>query len=146
MRRALLVAIFLVALYLYAFFLIAAIGYALAQPHPAWWDSMFSTRARAAVSWMVLCHSVAVLVVSGPFAYLIQRVYGRYGPAVALAMTLTLFVAFALPALMGHFGDSPTRFKVVRIFDQIKLVGVLPALVWAFGKLPPTNAWRRRAT
>jgi|SRR5438105_4677759 len=140
MRRALLVVIVLVALYLYSFFLIAAIGYALAQPHPAWWDSMFSTRGQAALTWMVLCHSMAVLVVSLPFAYLIQRVYGRYGPLVALAMTLTLFVVFALPALR-YFGDSPTRFKVVTIFDQLKLVGVLPVLVWAFSKLPSNKRW-----
>ena len=134
MRRALLAVIALVALYLYSFFLVAGIGYALAQPHPGWWESMFSTRGHATLTWMVLCHSVAVLVVSVPFAYLIQRLYGRYGPAVALAMTLTLFVVFALPALR-YLSDSPTRLKVVTIFDQIKLVGVLPVLVWVLGKL-----------
>jgi hypothetical protein len=142
MRRALLVVIALVVLYGYSFVLVAGIGYALAQPHPAWWDSMFSARGNAALTWMVLCHSLAVLIVSVPFAYLIQRLYGRYGPAVALAMTLALFAAFALPALIGYFGDSPPRFKVVTIFDQIKLVGVLPVLVWAFSKLPSNNRSR----
>jgi hypothetical protein len=142
MRRALLTVIALVALYLYSFFLGAGIGYALAQPHPGWWESMFSTRGYATLTWMVLCHSVAVLVVSVPFAYLIQRLYGRYGPAVALAMTLTLFVVFALPALR-YLSDSPTRLKVVTIFDQIKLVGVLPALVWVLGKLPPNYRFGR---
>jgi hypothetical protein len=83
-----------------------------------------------------------VLVVSVPFAYLIQRLYGRYGPAVALAMTLTLFVVFALPALR-YLSDSPTRLKVVTIFDQIKLVGVLPVLVWVLGKLPSNHRFGR---
>jgi hypothetical protein len=141
MRRALLVVIALAVLCLYSFLLIRGIGYALAQPQPAWWNSLFSSRGHAALTWMVLCHSVTVLIVSVPFAYVIQRLYGRYAPAVALAMTLALFVAFALPALIGHFGDSPTRFKVVTIFDQIKLVGALPVLVWALSKLPSNNRW-----
>ena len=140
MRRALLVVAALVALYLYSYSLVLGIGYAMATPTPTWWQSMFSTRGHAALTWMVFCHSVAVLVVSFPFAYLIQRIYGRYGPVVALAMTLTLFVMFALPA-WRYIGDSPTRFKVVTIFDQIKLVCVLPVLVWAFGKLPSNNRW-----
>jgi hypothetical protein len=97
---------------------------------------MFSTRVNAATAWMVLCHSAAVLIVSVPFAYLIHRTYGRHGPLVALAMTLTLFVIFALPA-WRYLGDASTRQRVVTLLDQIKLIGVLPALVWLLGKLPP---------
>ena len=136
MRRTLLVVIALVALYLYSYFLVFVIGHFLAQPQPAWWDLMFSTRVNAATAWMVLCHSAAVLIVSVPFAYLIHRTYGRHGPLVALAMTLTLFVIFALPA-WRYLGDASTRQRVVTLFDQVKLIGVLPALVWLLGKLPP---------
>jgi hypothetical protein len=57
-------------------------------------------------------------------------------------MTLTLFVVFALPALR-YLADSPTRLKVVTIFDQIKLVGVLPVLVWVLGKLPSDQRLER---
>jgi hypothetical protein len=141
-RRALQVVIALVALYLYSYFLVFVIGYFLAQPNPAWWDSMFSTRAHAILAWMVLCHSAAVVIVSVPFAYLIHRAYGRYGPLVALGMTLTLFVFFALPA-WHYLGDAPTRQKVVTLFDQIKLIGVLPALVWVLSKLPSSQRLER---
>src|SRR5579862_5963262 len=136
MRLAALVAIALVVLFLYSYSLVVGTAYALALLHPAWWDSMFSTRAHAALSWMVLIHSVAVLAVSLPFGYLIQRLFGRHGPSVAALMTLTIFLAFALPSSMHYFGDLPTRFKVVWIFDQIKMLAVLPLLVWAFSKLP----------
>ena len=80
MHRALLVVIALVALYLYSYFLVFVIGHFLAQPSPAWWDPLFSTRAHAVLAWLVLCHSAAVLIVSVPFAYVIHRTYGRYGP------------------------------------------------------------------
>lgn len=142
MRRALLVIVALVALYLYSYFLVFVIGHFLAQPQPAWWGSMFSTRLHATLTWMVACHSAAVLLVSIPFAYLIHRTYGRYGPLVALGMTLTLFVLFALPA-WHYLGDAPTRQKVVTLFDQIKLIGVLPALVWVLNKLPSNQGLER---
>jgi hypothetical protein len=145
-RRALLVVTALVVLYLYSYCLIFCIGYALAQPHPTWWESMFSTRGHAALAWMVLCHSLAVLIVSLPFAYLLQRIYGRYGPLVALGMTITLFVAFALPALIGSFSGSSTQIKVVTIFDQIKLLGLLPVLAWGFSKLPSNHRLERPGT
>jgi MFS family permease len=145
-RRVFLVVTALAALYLYSYCLIFCIGYALAQPHPTWWESMFISHSHAALAWMVFCHSLAILIVSLPFAYLIQRVYGRYGPLIALAMTFTLFVAFALPALIGSFGPSPTRHKVVTIFDQIKLLAILPVLVWAFSKLPSNQRLERPVT
>ena len=131
---------------MYSYSLIVGIGYALAQPHPTWWESIFSTRGHAALAWMVVCHSLAVLIVTLPFAYLIQRLYGRYGPLIALAMTFTLFVAFALPALIGSFSTSPIAVKVVTVFDQIELLGVLPVLVWAFSKLPSNQRLERPVT
>ena len=143
MHRVVLLVIALLVLYIYSYCLVAGTGYALALLHPEWWDSMFSTRAHAALSWMVLIHSVAVLAGSAPFAYLNQRLYGRDGPVIVLAMTVTLLLAFALPSLMRYFGDSPARFKVVWIFDQIKLLAVLPVLVWAFGKLPSNQRLER---
>jgi hypothetical protein len=142
MRRALLIAIALVALYLYSYLLIFAIGRFLAQPPPAWWGTLFATRAHAVLTWLVLCHSAAVLTASLPFAYLIHRTYGRSGPVIALAMTFTLFVFLSIPGLTLH-GDSPTRLKIVAVFDQLELIAVLPALVWALNLLPSNQRFER---
>lgn len=142
MRNALLVSIALVALYLYNYFLVFTIGQFASQPQPPWWGSLFSTRGHAALTWMVLCHTAAVLIVSSPFAYLIHRAYGRSGPLIALGMTLTIFVLFALPA-WHYLGDSPTRFKLVAFFDGLKLIAVLPALVLGLNMLPSNQRLER---
>ena len=147
MKRVALVSLALVILYLYSFFLIAGIGYALAHPIPAWWGSIFFARGPAALTWMALCHTVAVLLVSLPFAFVIQRLYGRYGLVVGLSMTVSLFLYFSLPVFLDPtlsvFVNSPTGFKVVAVFDQIKLIGVLPILVWAFSRLPSNQRLER---
>ena len=146
MKRLALIGLGLVVLYLYSFFLIAGTGYALAHPVPAWWESIFSARGPAALTWMVLCNTTAVLLVSAPFAFVIQRLYGRHGFAVGLGITLILFLYFSIPALvdptLSPFFNSPARFKVVAVFDQIKLIVVLPVLVWAFSRLPSNNRSR----
>jgi hypothetical protein len=134
-RRVLLALAALIVVYLYSFCLVVAFGYALSRPPPAFWGQLFATPGGAALTWMVACHTAALLGVSLPFAYLIHRIYGTLAPAVAFAMTLVLFLGFSLPALWLSFADSPPRFKVVTTFDQIKLLAALPLMAWAFGRL-----------
>jgi hypothetical protein len=139
-RRVLLALAALVILYLYAYGLVLAFGFALSRPPPLSWGHLFATADGAALAWMVVCHTAALLAVSLPFAYLIHRVYGRQAPAVAFTMTLVLFLAFSVPALWVSFAASPPRVKAVTGFDQLKLLASLPAMAWAFGWLA-----RRRA-
>jgi hypothetical protein len=139
-RRVLLGLAALIVLYLYSYCLVLAFGFALLRLPPPFWGHLFATEGGAALSWMVACHTTALLAVSLPFAYLIQRLYGTLAPAVAFTMTLVLFLGFALPALWLSFAASPPRFKVVTIFDQIKLLGSLPLMAWAFGKLTRRGA------
>jgi hypothetical protein len=134
-RRVLLAIAALVVLYLYSFCLVVAFGYALSRAPPPFWGQLFATTGGATLTWMVACHTAALLSVSLPFAYLIHRIYGTLAPAVAFTMTLVLFLGFSLPALWLSFADSPPRFKVVTTFDQIKLLFSLPLMAWAFGRL-----------
>src|SRR5579863_5048366 len=97
-RRVLLALVALVVLYLYSFCLVAAFGYALSRPPPAFWGPLFSSPGGAALTWMVSCHTAALLAVSLPVAYLLHRIYGTRAPAVAFILTLALFLGFALPA------------------------------------------------
>jgi hypothetical protein len=139
-RRVLLALAALVVLYLYSFCLVLGFGYALSHPPPAFWGHLFASTGGAALTWMVFCHTAALLAVSLPFAYLIHRVYGTLAPAVALAMTLVLFLGFSLPALWVSFADSPPRFKLITTFDQVKLLASLPLMAWAFGRLARRGA------
>ncbi len=139
-RRVLLGLAALIVLYLYSFCLVVAFGYALSRAPPAFWGALFASGGAAALSWMVVCHTLALLAVSLPFAYLLHRLYGRLAPAVAFTMTLVLFLGFALPALWVSFADSPPRFKLVTTFDQVKLLGALPFMAWAFGRLARRGA------
>ena len=141
-RRVLLVLAALIILYLYSFCLVVAFGYALSRAPPDFWGHLFATSGGAALTWMVVCHTTALLAVSLPFAYLIHRVYGALAPAVAFSMTLVLFLGFALPALWLSFADSPPRFKLVTTFDQVKLLASLPFMAWAFGWLARRSSAR----
>lgn len=139
-RRVLLALAALIVLYLYSFCLVAAFGYALSRPPPAFFGQLFAAPGATALIWMVVCHTTALLAVSLPFAYLIHRLYGTLAPAVAFTMTLVLFLGFALPALWLTFAGSPPRFKVIATFDQIKLLGSLPLMAWVFGRLARKRA------
>jgi hypothetical protein len=134
-RRVLLSLAALIVLYLYSYSLVLAFGFALSRPPPQFWGRLIANPGSAALAWMVACHTAALLVVSLPFAYLIHRIYGSRAPSVAFIMTLVLFLGFALPALWQSFAGSPPSFKLVTTFDQIKLLGSLPLMTWAFGRL-----------
>ena len=125
MRSVILIFAALVTFYLYSISLIYGIGSPYAQLDPSWWGRMFSTRGGAVLTWLVLRHTVAVVVVSLPFAFLLRWLYGRYSPTVALAMTLAIFL-MGVPLLIHSFADSAIRLKVVTCFDQLKLIGALP--------------------
>jgi hypothetical protein len=128
-------------LYIYLYALVWGTGHASALPIPSSWLRLFPTRLSGTLTWMILVHTLAVATISVPFAWVIARFGGRRAPLVALAMTVTLIILFSLPPLITFFGTFPTRMKVVSAFDQIKLLGMLPLLVWLIGKLPSNNRW-----
>lgn len=139
MRRVLLGLAAVAILALYSVCLAVVFGYAMSRVPPSFWGSLFATPGNATLAWMVTCHTAAVLGVSLPFAYLVHRVYRTRAATVAVGMTLALFFAFALPGLRLSFADSPPRLKAVAVFDQVKLLGALPLMAWAFG-------WRARSS
>ena len=140
-RRIALVVTALATAWIYWYVFIAAVGYAAALPIPTRWLSIFPTRQSAVLTWMVTWHTLAVLIVSVPFGLLIQRVYGRRGIIVAFLVTLAMF-AFEIPYLGELFRGKPPRLQLVALFDQLKLIGMLPLSVWLFARLPSNNRWR----
>jgi len=123
---------------LYVELLLRTIGVAASLPPPSWWSHVFQTHISSVILWMVLCHTTAILVVALPFAYVIARLYGRVAVLLALAITFALYAADPLPTLISYFGGFSARMKVITLFDALKLLGVLPGLVWLFGR-PTSN-------
>jgi hypothetical protein len=106
---------------------------------------MFSSLGTAVQVWMAIHHTIAVVLVSIPFACVLRMLYGRHALTVAFAISgatvlIHARVAFAL------FAHGPMRHQIVTIIDQLKLIGTLPFLTWAAGKLPSNSRIGRRMT
>jgi hypothetical protein len=66
----------LICLYPYALLYFIGIGATLFAPY--WLSDISPTRLSALLSWMVLCHTFAVILASIPFAIAVARLYPRY--------------------------------------------------------------------
>ena len=144
MRRSLLIVVACVGLLcLYVYALVWLVGYAAGLGPPNGWRDLFPSRVSGSLSWLILVNTVAMVLVSIPVALLVARFAGRRATTVALLMSLALFVVLGVPSLVTDFGTIMTpRIRLVTAFDYIKLVGILPLLVWLLRKLPSNNRWR----
>jgi hypothetical protein len=140
-RRIALVLLTIAVGWLFWYLLVAAIGLAAALPVWKPWFAVFPTRRSAVLTWMVTWHTLAIVLVSLPFGFLIHRMWGRWAPLIALAITLAMF-ALELPDMGQLFRGQPLRFQLVAVFDQLKLIGVLPLVAWLASRLPSNNRWR----
>ena len=93
------------------------------------------SRGAAALTWLFLHHTSAVILVSLPFACVLRLLYGRHSILVALTMGV-LIVLMDVPGLISYFPTNLFRRQLVAVLDQITLIGTLPMLAWAINKLP----------
>ena len=142
-NRIVLVALGVGLAWLYIWLVAEATAHAAALSIPSWWGPLFPSRNSGILTWMVTVHTFAVLLASLPVALAIYSLYGRRGVWVALAISVVIFSLTTLPGVVGRFGTSPFRIKVVTLFDAIKLMGFLPLLVWGIGALPSNNRIER---
>ncbi len=145
MTRALVLAAMGVGLaWLYMWVVPVATIYAGALSVPAWWGPLFTSRSSGILTWLVTVHTLAVLFASLPFALAIDFIYGRAGVWVALGITIGVYSLTTLPSAASYFGTSALRLKAVTLFDAVKLIGLLPALVWVIYTLPSNYRVERR--
>jgi hypothetical protein len=112
-------------------------GYEAALPIPRWWTWF----------WILLIDTLTLILVSAPVAALVTRFGGRHAIVVALVMTVALFAVTVAPTLadtVGAYARAPHagRMLLAYAFADIKLIAVLPLLVWLFRTLPSNNRWR----
>ena len=129
--------------WLYFKILVVTIGVASAQALPPWWNQLFTTHMSAVITWIVVCHTTAVLIVALPFAYIIARLFRRVGVLLALGITIALYAIDPLPAVLAYFQTYSTHTRIITLFDAVKLVGILPGLVWVFSRLTSNNRLER---
>ena len=142
MRTTLVVLVSCIALFwVYNPVLTWTIGHALALPQPSVWSEVFPSRLSGVLTWMRLAHTAAIVVASVPFAFLIAHFYGRRAAGLALLITGASVALFSLPALVEYFATFSPRMRVITVFDNLKLLFVLPALVWLMRGLPSNNRW-----
>lgn len=138
MRRQLFLAVAgLGLLVAYGYALWWVFGYEAALPLPRWWTWF----------WILLIDTVTLILVSAPVAALLARFGGRHATAVALVMTIILFTVTVTPTLaesVGAYARSPHagRMLLAYAFANIKLIAILPLLVWLFRKLPSNQRSR----
>lgn len=140
-RRIALIGLAIGIAWVYLYVFIVAVGYAATLLIPKYWLAHFPTHRAAVLTWLIMWHTLAALLVSVPFGLLIQRVYGRRGVIVALAVTLTLF-GLEVSYLRELFIGRPLSLQLVAAFDQVKLIVVLPLVVWIFSRLLSNNRER----
>jgi hypothetical protein len=144
MRRGILLALFAVPIaWLYHRCTLYTVYFAFDSSPPAWWWSVFKTRAADVYLWVPIVATALYLTISVPFAFLIDRLYGRFSLALAFAITTGLYVLFDLvPFVRGIAKMLPVEYWV-SAFDIIRIIGILPALVWAARRLPSNNRLER---
>lgn len=140
-RRIALIGLAIGIAWVYLYVFIVAVGYAATLLIPKYWLALFPTHRAAVLTWLIMWHTLAALLVSVPFGLLIQRMYGRRGVIVALAVTLTLF-GLEVSYLRELFIGQPLSLQLVAAFDQVKLIVVLPLVVWIFSRLLSNNRER----
>src|SRR5579863_2544181 len=88
-----------------------AAGVAAAQLTPKWWLGSFPEATHAALIWLALVHVISLLLVSLPFAWIINRLYGRFGVVLACLVTATICATVEIPAMLEDFSTHrlPTQ-------------------------------------
>jgi hypothetical protein len=130
-------------LYLYLVALSYIVGAGAAWPTPRWWIAVFSAHRGAILSWLLLSHLGAILIVSFPFAWIIARVYGRFSTALSIVFALVAWGIFDAPLALDAFRSYGFFAKAVWLSDTVEFVGALPSMVLLLRRLSSNQRFER---
>jgi hypothetical protein len=138
-RRILfLVAAICVATVSYLFLLAWAIAYAALSQAPPWWRTLIASTKTASLSWLWLSHALAVVLVTIPIALAVRFCFMRRTLVAAFSVSVLVFLVMGLPVLPLSFAKQPLFVVLWTIWEQVLLIGTLPAIVWII------EGWGRR--
>lgn len=125
-----LVAAISVATLSYLLLLAWAIAYAALSQAPPWWRTLIASTKTASLSWLWLSHTVAVVLVTIPIALAIRFCLRRQRLVAAISVSALVFLVMGLPAMTLSLSKQPLYVVLWTIWEQVLLIGTLPAIVW----------------
>jgi hypothetical protein len=136
--RLVLAAPILAALYFYL--LIFSISWTSAQHWPSWWFGVFSSRHVAAITWIVVLHTIGVFFAAVPIVFAAVIIVRREAVLLGAIVSVLATILAVLPSLSSHiwpivWNSHPVYF----VTDQIKLLVAVPFATWLIRKLSARN-------
>jgi hypothetical protein len=117
---------------------IYVVGSATAIHFPAWWLLLMPRNIHGIFAWGFVCHTVAVLLVTLPMAWVLARLYGRLGIYLGAAGALALIAPDIL--FLAQIATPMTPFqRTFYAVDFVKIALALPLAVWIFLQLPSNS-------
>jgi hypothetical protein len=107
-----------------------AIAYAALSQAPPWWRTLIASTKTASLSWLWLGHALAVVLVTIPIALAIRFYFMRRRLVAAFSVSVLVFLVMGLSALPLSFATQPLYVVIWTIWEQVLLIGTLPAIVW----------------
>lgn len=124
---------------LYVLIYLSVEGYVAAMAVPRWWLEALPSWRTSALIWIFVSDYVAIVLISLPFAWLLGRLYGRFGTVAAFAVAVLAWGTLAVPPMMGFFQAPGAFLKVAWLVSTAELLVTLPILVWVLQRLPSNN-------
>ena len=87
--------------------------------------------------------TIAIVVVSAPFAWVVGRFYKRLATVVAAAMALLAVVGTYAPFQFEVFETGESFFRARWLVEAIETCFILPILVWIVQRLPASYRLER---
>jgi hypothetical protein len=131
-----------VLFWIYRTAFIYVVGYATAIHFPAWWLRLMPRNIHGIFAWSFVCHTVAVLLVILPIAWVLARLYGRLGVYLGVAGALALIAPDILFLAQVATPMTPFQWTFYAV-DFVKIAVALPLAVWIFLRLPSNSRWSR---
>lgn len=115
----------------YFYLLVYLIGWMSVRQRPGWWLGAFPTRYVAAITWLIVLHTAAVLCAAIPVAVaavvLARQKAVQLGLAAAALATAVAIIPSLSSTIWPVIWNSHPVFFVT---DQIKLVVTVPFIAW----------------
>lgn len=127
--RFVLCAVILAAVYYYL--LVYLVGLMSTSQRPEWWLGVFSSRRVAALSWLVVLHTSAVLSAAVPIA--VTAVFIARAEAILLGFVAAVLATAVAVAPSFSSTIWPVIWSSHPIFfvtDQVKLIVAVPFIAW----------------
>jgi hypothetical protein len=128
----------------YFYLLVFLIGWMSVHQRPGWWLGVFPSRYIAAITWLVVLHTSAVLSAALPVALAAVVLARQKAVQLGLIAAALATAAAIIPSLSSTiwpiiWNSHPVFF----VTDQIKLIVAVPFIAWVLRSASSNNRFER---